>query len=358
MSTQPRPDTEVLAAVIAQFRALPPEHDRAFEIQAAKIAEHADARLIHQLQQFLAGRLSLPDAPEDEDRIRFCAYFVIATYARRMKEPIWYDALRPYRPEFRSHVLFDHVDSLMLKSQRQWLPSLEAAERALDKLPEHVGVLHNFAEAVVLAKENGCEVPESQLEQARAAVTRAISIEAYPKFYATYGRLEALLGHYDRAMELVHRAIDEESSDKLDYPIRLADYQTHLTNIHLAKASHELETQLRETQRQLAAAREEFNQVNARVNQSIDELKRESLQILGFFTAALSLTIGSIQILSKQSFADAAMLLILLGGVLLMVYGGFILTIGGLPNRRTPVWLSMGLGALLILVGLIVHHDL
>jgi tetratricopeptide (TPR) repeat protein len=346
-----------LEDVLRFFASLPPEHERKYETEISRLVEHGGPHLAEVLCAILEQDAGL-SVYENREDLRFAAYVALATHARRMKDSFFHrQVLNRYKGEFTGHILFDHIESLLLKTERRYIESLELAERAVAQLPDHTGVLHNFAEAVVLVRENQLPIDDDTLARARKCIRRAIQLSPdYAKFYCTQGRLEALDGHFDKAIELINKAIDEESSDKKDYSIRLADYQAYLTNVYLQKASHNLEQQVAAAHRQIAEARAEFQEVRDKLSQSIDELKKENLQILGFFAAVLSLTIGSIQLLSKESFQDATLLIITLGGTLLTVYTGFILAIGGMPNRRRHLFSIMILGIAMIVGSDLAHH--
>jgi hypothetical protein len=73
-------------------------------------------------------------------------------------------------------------------------------------------------------------------------------------------------------------------------------------------------------------------------------LKCQIVELLGLFTAIISFTVGSIQLVLNQIFAQGAMLLIVFSGCILIIYGGLGIILYGRGHlKRTISVLIMGL---------------
>jgi tetratricopeptide (TPR) repeat protein len=303
------------------FAALPDEQKREYELRITRVVtEHGGPQLIGCLLDMLAEQV--PDAAGDEaKRGRYAAFLAAATYYRRTKSYTQFaDLVQRYGAGFEDRPLYPHVLALLYKgrgSPEDMRTALAYAEDALERLPGHEGVLHSFAETVVTLQESGIEVATETIRRARDAVSRAIRMSpTYAKYHCTSGRLLAIEGDYAGALTSLQRAIDLEEPNTVDYAIRLGDYQATLMQVQMRRFTAVLNGRVELATEQLDADRRDMRE-------ALDRLKRESLMMLGFFTAILSVTIGSVQLLAGQTFQDAAMLIMVLTGAMLVVYSGF-----------------------------------
>ncbi|WP_258756453.1 hypothetical protein [Cytobacillus firmus] len=185
------------------------------------------------------------------------------------------------------------------------------------KLPNQVGVLHNYAEAIIQAKENGLMISQEELQEANHIINRVIHLSPrYAKFYCTRGRILAAFGKFHEAKTAIRRAIDMEESTKKDYAIRINDYLYHLSRIQTNEFSQVFSEKI-------ALTEKSFDEAKAEIDDSISKLKTENLQMLGFFTAIISFTIGSLNILGNKNFLESALLILILSGSLVLAFVGF-----------------------------------
>jgi tetratricopeptide (TPR) repeat protein len=334
---------------------LPEVTTREYEIKVVEFGVHLTPSECKNLVLLLEHRYDEHETVRNID-IRFAAFFALCNYYRRMKHISQFKHLiDTYGNEFLDYALYPHLVSILYK-QFETLSGLEQsiiyAEEAVTQLPNQVGVLHNYAETIICVKEQGGNVTEEKLTEAYQTINKVIYISNdYAKFYCTRGRILAALGKISEAKEAILQAIDKEDSTKPDYSIRISDYQYHLIRIQTIEFSKLLSNKVEVTETNL-------NKTKMEVEQSLNKVKTENLQILGFFTAIISFTIGSINLLAKQSFIEAAFLILILTGALLLGYAGFSTLIQSkIANIRITLFISF-IGLFLIVGSFLGYHYL
>ncbi|WP_404459782.1 hypothetical protein [Sutcliffiella horikoshii] len=346
---------------------LPPYDTREYEVQITDLVKYDKGELLP-----LANKILFES---DDSLIRFSAFVTIATSLRRQKNTSKLKMfLSQYIEEFGDNPIYKHIFAMSRKmdgTKEGVLASIEYSHEALNLLKEnHPGVVHSYAEAVATAIEKGYI---QDLHEARNAIEALNAVmesdecsQKYAKFYCTLGRLYAIEKNYELAKEKILLAIDEEDSESKDYAIRIGDYQLQLFDIQVKEqlensltelktqihhAEQTLTKQMSESEKNLAAQKEELaklyeSQVEE-MKSEVKELKTENLKMLGFFTAILTLTMGSIQVISTQEFHEASLLILVLMGGLLIVYAGFNLIVS---TRGFIVSILVGISSLLIIV--------
>jgi tetratricopeptide (TPR) repeat protein len=349
----------VLEDIIGRFiefvEGLPEETTREYEVKLVAFGVHLTPSECEKLSLLLQHSYDEHVAVRNTN-IRFAAFFALCNYYRRMKHITQFkDLVDAYGNEFRNNALYPHLVSILYK-QFETLSGLEQsiiyAEEAVAHLPNQVGVLHNYAETIICVKEQGGHVTDEKLAEAYQTINKVIYLsKEYAKFYCTRGRILAALGKISEAKEAILQAIDKEDSTKPDYAIRISDYQYHLIRIQTIEFSKLLSSKVEATE-------ENLNRTKLEVEQTLNKVKTENLQILGFFTAIISFTIGSINLLAKQSFIEAALLIIILTGALLLGYAGFSTLIQTkTANIKLTLLISL-IGLLLIVGSFFGHHYL
>ncbi len=309
------------------------ETGREFEIQLTCLAKESDMRLL----QYIPKDLQADD--------RGFAYFVLkATYFRRHKD---YSEMRMYVNEYQQHfqdrAFYWHLKSMayliQVTEETIFLEGLAYIKKAVefDESSSHIGILHNYSEAVVTGLE---EYPgqtkemlsEKEIRSASGMIDQVLEKDpSYPKFYCTKGRWEAAFHHnFTSAKKHIEKAIDMESSKEKNYALRIGDYQRYMLKVELQEAKMELDDknnnlkkQLEESKNDIKEQQETLKQQVEQSKQKLETMKSDNMKILGFFTAFLSLVVGSISIVGTQDFLDAALLIMVLGGVLLFSFAGF-----------------------------------
>src|ERR1044071_2491825 len=244
-------DRKVLLGLL---ESLPSESDRAFE------------RTLTDLVGSNVSLVPLLRAIAEDDRletsVRYAAFFAVCAHLRRHRDTsALMKLLLTHEDAFGAFGTFSHLYSMAVRSRSDPGDARLAVERARVAsmhLPNHAGVLHNFAETVIAALEEDEPLDDraTLLRDAEESLLRAISLDPlYPKFYCTKGRLAALKGHYTEAKQLVRRAIDHENSRENDYWGRISSYEGHLLRIRLretfARSVNELEQKLKNLQSDL-----------------------------------------------------------------------------------------------------------
>ena len=333
----PHDSVQIKTDILNRFSQLPDKKPRETERMLTKIA-------VEDFPQESSVFLSLIEDETSDSKTRFYAFFSLATIYRRNKDITKFKELDyNFGSLFNTIPLYWHLKSLLYRqSKSTYKLALENAVKAKDTLPEHPGVLHSYAEIVALMAEDeqergrDCETKENclafdHLDSAVAAIDQALELESdYAKFYCTKGRLLALQGEFDKGQKSILKAIDKENSNEKDYAIRINEYMYIMTRIEREQMLKFSEKQIEEVSAQATklkadAARLQLESENRimELKLSLEEVRTQNLQILGFFTAIISFTIASIQILNQQTFKDASLLIVVLIGALLTGYSGF-----------------------------------
>ena len=156
----------------------------------------------------------------------------------------------------------------------------------------------------------------------------------------------SLRGDYAGARASIERAMDLEDEHKSDYAIRLGEYQHHLARVFMAELRGTLAGEFE-------AARAQIDAAKALVETELSEMRSQNLTTLGLFTAILSFTLGSIQIVQNQPFDLAARLIIIMAGCILVVYGLFSIMITAKGRGWRPMLVQSIAGAVTVLAALL-----
>ncbi len=155
------------------------------------------------------------------------------------------------------------------------------------------------------------EIVGKWYKKAHSAVEEAIRLSPeYAKYYCTKGRILSQMHDYDTAFHCVQKAIRLESptANKDNYSLRILQYQSHKVNIQARYQIYKLNTQ------------------QAKINDDISNMKGSllsNIEILGFFSGIISFIIGSLTLANGQTAKDAAALILILLGALLVVFDCF-----------------------------------
>lgn len=253
-----------------------------------------------------------------DDSIRYAALYALCIRYRRYKEfTLYYDILTNWRNEFSYKKSFLVLEAIFYKSRNNKediLIAFELWKSCQVDIENNPAMIQAYADTVAIAFENGhldINTDENQKILTRSVylIRRAIELKQYPKYYATLGKLLALKGDYDEAEKNVKIAMDKESSNGKDYAIRISDYQSVLAKISINRySSNQMDKML-----QISGDME-------KIKSEIETSKFDSITFLGFFSAILSLIIGSVQIVSSQTdFSQAFRIIMVLGGMLIIM---------------------------------------
>lgn len=361
-------DGEGTSDIVAFLDDLPPERDREWELRLTRLIENFSHRTDDIYEIIESDSLQ---TDHDPDFVRFAAFFAYCTYHRRNDNATEFRTLLERHNEFEDRPMFPHLRSLQVKMTDELGSGRKAITHAREAIArvgtEHQGVTHSLATAILnVIEDDGQELEEldasreALLEEAESKVRAALSESDYPKFHATLGRVLALQGQHGAAIAEIHEAIDKEDDTKDDYALRISNYRSHEYRITLRKYSEEMNREqetIREEQadlnQQVEAAIDEIENTRAKSEERIRNLQTQTLQFLGFFATLIAVIISSVQIATTLAVLEAAILISILTGGLLVAFGGFSFILPGekVLRRSAAVF---GAGFCLVVVGLLV----
>lgn len=206
------------------------------------------------------------------------------------------------------------------------------------------GASHAFADLVATYCERyesmSKEIIAKWYDKAMDAVEEAKRLSPkYAKYNCTEGRLRAQKDEYENAIACIRKAIrlESPSGNKENYSLRILQYQSYIVQIQARQQMYKL------------------NCHQERINDDIDSLKGSlvsNIEILGFFAGVISFVIGSLTLADGQATKDAAALVLVLMGALLVVMDCFSLL---LHIERKHLWMKLlvlVVGVLIVLGGL------
>ncbi len=353
-----------------ELLSLPAQTERKFEKDIVKYALKWDDSIIvskdHNtpvLYEFID--LIKQETPSAEDRqLAFAAFCIAENYARRNENLTTLKALETnYGHYFKDEPFLLHLEvctdikELEAYNKDEWENRdfsviLQKAYTNMHNLTGNIGAAHAYAELILLAFENAPSLldylnekkKEKLLQSALDVMVVVHDRDAYAKFYCTHGRLFAVAGKYDEALEYLNMAIDKEDSSKSDYPIRVGRY---LTFIQQVRSQQQAEANK-------LAADEQLKNVVQKMEDQTKDSTTKSMEFLGLFSGIVSFTIGSLTIggaIAEQSIKHAAGLIIVLMGALMGVFSAFGMILHGFANKKTVRNLIVLLMGIAIIAG-------
>lgn len=323
------------------FEQLPQKQNRQFEKMITNFVISQEESKDHLLKKAFHNILN-----EHKDHLKgYVSFLCLATLYRRKERAFDLEALfHNYEQDFNGYSLFFHYRSLKYRASGDLKHSITDAYRILkdDEMAFHSGVLHNFAEIVITLFEENEPIPfgsqDKILDEALQHLETAISLEGnYAKFYATKARFHIYLKDFKEAKECLKLAINYEKKG-IDFQLRIAKYY-QLLSIVQVQEEYEKNQRKQETynenvknlidsaytkiDHQIELHEQKYEDEKKETKKMLEAMKEQNLQMLGFFTAIISFTIGSFQIVKNQSLPEAMLLLITLAGILLIAYAGF-----------------------------------
>ena len=183
----------------------------------------------------------LNDQTEIEN-VKYAAFYLLQIMCRQNKDYTEMKNLFDQYPSFSNHESFSHLRFLYQISNVQDLDNdklLEQTETHACNFPENAGYIHLFADCFANICEQSTEAERETIIdrwglKALKAVDAAIRLdEPYAKFHCTKARILMFLHRYNEAIRQINLAIDKEDSNRVDYYIRLSDYQHYKTMIRV-----------------------------------------------------------------------------------------------------------------------------
>lgn len=318
------------------FGNLPEETDRNWELQLTELVRSAPER-IDDIKGIIDAEISGTEHSQED--IKFAALFTYFTYHRHHENYDILNSLLRRHESFESHPMFPHLQALYQKRRN----TPDSHQKAIDYGREavqrvgttHPGVTNSLATAILYPlEEDKEELLDDRridlLDEAERNIQRAIDQSSYPKFKATYGRILAMRGQYDDGINKIREAINDEDASQENYALRIGEYRKHEFRVFLEKYAEEIrneQEEIRDTQAELDdeldRAIEQLESVRDDSESRLRDLQAQTLQFLGFFATLLAVIISSIQIATSFTVTEAAGLILVLVGGLLIAFGGF-----------------------------------
>lgn len=298
-----------------KFGQLPDETDYDYELELTKIVNTVRVRekeLKDILYQFRAdhetGKLH-----KGQKDIAYAAYYCLNIFYRHSLDSGRFEELsREYQDLFYHHATFRYLDitceihnpEKLQGREKEYLTELYQHSK---KYPLNAGYAHGFAHLYAQI----CEQDYSRQEtfrkkwegKAKKQINLAISINPnYALYYCTKGRIALISGDYTDADSLFDIAINKEDSSRKDgYGIIISRYQSYKLQARTLAFSDHVREQVEDLQ-------------TANIS---------NIEVLSFFAAIVSFILGSFSLAQGQTTTNAAVLIVILMGALLVVFSSF-----------------------------------
>lgn len=330
------------------LRYLPDDKTTAFTRKINKYLKNKRALASKAFIDFIEDR-------NEDVMLRFKAFYILFTYHHDQKDISKNKRIvETYRDDFSIFPLWYYTNSQILyqeernKNKADMSEALASAKKCIDIYntdkrydPNYPGIYHNFCELVFYASELGDkESFEDNYELAGEYIEKAKSLNPkFAKYYYTEGRLlmakcryvspEEAGRLYDKAEKLFNRAIDMEDSSREDYAIKIVDYETALLRCKTERRLKEIDVALKEAKDNQEKTVEIQKQTQALVQDSktlkeeLEEQKKGTLELLGFFSGIISLIVVTSQVVLNLDMISACVVMLLFLGTLIMAFSFF-----------------------------------
>lgn len=288
--------------------------------------------------------------------IRLIAFYTLCTRYRRIKQFTEFDHLlldnycnfkdeQIYKIQKAYYLIsYPNNKSLILEAFNSW----DNIDENYKKMPAFIQI---YTDTVALCFENNLFDSTKLNDQkillnAIELIQIAIKIRDYAKFYATLGRLLHCNKEYDKAISYLYKAIDKEDPKRTDYAIRISEYQLIINKSEMSIYTDNKLLELDKYKAEIAEMKDEFT-----------KSKYDNLSFLGFFSAVISLIIGTIQTLTATSLVEKYQILMALAGVIIISFGSLNLIMLKRDTMKYSILtavLMFGFGALLIILSICV----
>lgn len=284
---------------------LPGEKDETFPFKARQITANIENPTV-KYEKILDNHIF----PE---KTRFNALYCLLGYLWQISEfQLYRQAIDKYEDDFENHVMLLTFRSQYYSSKEKNIPNLRMAlsyaSKAKKEAPNLPNVLHLFTRVVIEI----CDIEDNKVEkelliEAERCINKAIAIVdgKYARYFSTKADLLSKIGRYSEAKALIQKAIEIEPSGRDDYALRIGDYQLIRLKIEFLEHSHLLELKQKESM-------EMFDEVRLRV-----------IELLGLLAAVIAFLSTSIQIGQGFTYYEAARLMMVAGGIILIIFSSY-----------------------------------
>lgn len=287
--------------------------------------------------------------------IRIIGFYVLCTKYRRDKENSKFNNLiHDNYSVFNNEEIYKIQKAYSLitcnTNKNQFLEAFNMWENIDDRYRRMPAFIQIYTETVALCFENDFfdikSISHKEiLQEAIELINIGIKRRDYAKFYATLGRLQHCNNDYEIAIANINKAIDKETPDRKDYSIRIGEYQLIITKIEMSVFT---EKKLKELETYKTGLDEMKNELS--------KSKYDNLSFLGFFSAIVSLIIGTVQTTMTSGLVEKYQLLMALAGVLIISFGSLnllMMTTETLKKAITTAGAMVAFGLLLIVLSII-----
>jgi tetratricopeptide (TPR) repeat protein len=346
--------------LLIDLQALPNFKNREFELKLTGIAGRLKAHEVQLLREWFDEQIKKDNYNET---LLFAVFILLTICYRRSKDRSRLQSvIEQVGLIFSENPFYWHVLSMLKKELDKFEESLLLAKKAMEELPKHAGVIHNYVESIVIAKEHGYSLSDVELLEAYEKLVQLISYSDYPKYFCTQGRFLAVMGKYAEAKVSISIAVDKEDSTREDYAIRINEYQSHLMRIQTMEFKSIIEQELSKTKEDIREKKQELDSSlriqREELDKQVQGIKSENLQTLGFFVAIISFTIGSINLLKERTFLESSFLILILTSSLTLAYVGFSLVFQFNMKKGKQTAIISVLAVLIIIGSILGNHYL
>lgn len=240
--------------------------------------------------------------------------------------------------------------------------ALDYARMAMERLPRGPAVLHLYAVTTIKIGELGGNVSAEQFATAESALATAIGIDRelvaqhekprrFAMYHATMARLQTLRGRHLEARRELHKAFDLE--DPADTG-RVSEFFEIRGQILLNQRIEPVRSEVEALSERIEKEAESLKDLSTGV---ADQIRGQAVQLLGLLAAVLAFLFTGTEIARNLDFDQAAKLMLVVSGAILVVFAGFSLTFYGerLTLRRAGAALPGAcIGAALMATGMLV----
>lgn len=330
------------------FASLPEEYEREYELKLTEkvnMKEVTEKKLQRMVDKFKRKQKTLSgEKLVLEEKIAYAAVYCLNILYRHTFDNAKFSKIaQENRNWCKNHETFSYIEILQRCNDAEALRGRENADmktlfQYTQTYPENAG----YAHAVANLYASVCEGNYNRREyfrrrwqkKAEDAVLRAISLDSnYAVYYCTQGRIALLAGQYDEAEALFEQAIHKENPAARDgYSIRISRYLTYKSQAQMLR-------------------------VSAEAQQQVEALKAASvsnIEILSFFSSVVAFIIGSLTLAKDQKAAEAAVLIAVLMGALLVVFSVFTFLLRLNTRQETKIHMAnllVGFLGIIIVIG-------
>ncbi len=251
---------------------------------------------------------------KNENALCFVLFFIVYTICRKNKIGNLQDFCDKYINLFDEYEFTEFIKILTeyntKKDDKNQLRIIRKTKKLIElkgdnfDFSTHNGVVNLYVEAVCSYFETNLDEREDEklyIEDAKNKISSIINggENKYPKFTLNFGRLEALLGNYQQAEELINRAISYIGSGETRvYTVH--EYEQYLTKLNMIK----------------------LYDLNDKKIKEVEKIKTDNLKSLSLITALLGFLLGSINIFSTVTDVKVmALLMVTYLGLIIILLG-------------------------------------